>query len=183
MANHKIIFSGPVGAGKSTAISAISDIPTVQTDAVASDMTRNHKGTTTVAMDYGLMKLNGGERVHLYGTPGQERFDFMWDILTEGGIGLILLISNARPNPQRDLEFFLDSFKDFIDATQVAIGITQMDLAPRPKLPHYREWLARAGRVVPLFEVDARERRDVTTLVEALLFSLDYGLEATSNAL
>ena len=75
MAQHKIIFAGPVGAGKTTAIGAISDIPPITTDAVASDMTANRKPNTTVAMDYGLMKLDGLERVHLYGTPGQERFD------------------------------------------------------------------------------------------------------------
>ncbi len=87
MAQHKIIFAGPVGAGKTTAIKSLSDIPVMTTDEDATDMTTNRKPQTTVAMDYGLLKLEGGERVHLYGTPGQERFDFMWDILTEGGLG------------------------------------------------------------------------------------------------
>lgn len=85
MHNHKIIFTGPVGAGKTTAITSISDVPTLRTDEIASDMTKNRKSETTVAMDYGILNLGNGERVHLYGTPGQERFNFMWDILTEGG--------------------------------------------------------------------------------------------------
>ncbi len=74
MSNYKIIFTGPVGAGKTTAISSLSDIPVLGTDEMASDMTVHRKQTTTVAMDYGLMKLDAGERIHLYGTPGQERF-------------------------------------------------------------------------------------------------------------
>jgi len=87
MAQHKIIFAGPVGAGKTTAISVISDIPIVSTDESASDMTLVRKPNTTVAMDYGLMKLDGQERVHLYGTPGQERFNFMWDDPDRGRFG------------------------------------------------------------------------------------------------
>ncbi|RKZ90665.1 MAG: GTP-binding protein, partial [Gammaproteobacteria bacterium] len=88
MSDYKIIFTGPVGAGKTTAITSISDVPPVGTDASASDMTKKRKGSTTVAMDYGILKLDGGEQIHLYGTPGQERFDFMWEILTTGGLGL-----------------------------------------------------------------------------------------------
>ena len=72
MSNHKIIFTGPVGAGKTTAIASISDVPPIRTDESASDMTKNRKNTTTVAMDYGVMNLDGIERIHLYGTPGQE---------------------------------------------------------------------------------------------------------------
>jgi uncharacterized protein len=105
MAQHKIIFAGPVGAGKTTAIGSISDVPIVTTDEAASDMTADRKPNTTVAMDYGLMKLDGADRVHLYGTPGQERFDFMWDILTEGGLGLVLLLDNTRGNPFHDMSF------------------------------------------------------------------------------
>jgi signal recognition particle receptor subunit beta len=167
-----------VGAGKSTAIAAISDEAPVVTEASASDMTKSRKRTTTVALDYGLMNLGDGERVHLYGTPGQERFDFMWDILTHGGLGLILLVNDARPNPLADMEFFLNAFKVFIAQTQVAIGVTQTDVSTRHDLGGYQQWLSKAGLVVPLFEVDAREKRDVSLLVESLLSSLDYGLEA-----
>lgn len=173
MTNYKIIFTGPVGAGKTTAIGALSDIEVVATDACASDMTRRRKPTTTVAMDYGLMKLEGGERIHLYGTPGQERFDFMWNILTEGGIGLILLLDNSRSDPLQDLRFFVSAFGDFIARTGLAIGVTRRDLADRPGLADYHAELERLGIKPPLFEVDARQRRDVNQLVEALLYSLD----------
>ncbi|MFZ5579529.1 MAG: GTP-binding protein [Pseudomonadota bacterium] len=176
MAQHKIIFAGPVGAGKTTAINSLSDIPIVSTDEDASDMTANRKPQTTVAMDYGLMKLDGNERVHLYGTPGQERFDFMWDILTEGGIGLILLLDNTRPNPMQDMSFYIGAFSDFIDQSHLAIGVTRMDERPQPGLARYNEHLASLGRKAPIFEIDARNKRDVALLVQALLYSTDPGI-------
>ena len=176
MKNHKIIFTGPVGAGKTTAIESMSDSDIISTNETATDMTREMKDSTTVAMDYGIMKLDGGERLHLYGTPGQERFNFMWDILVEGGIGLILLLNNNRPDPFKDLKFFLESFSEFIDNTHVAIGITRMDEASTPTIRDYHEALNSHDRKYPIFEVDARERGDVSLLIEALLYSLDPGL-------
>ena len=96
MRENKIIFTGPVGVGKTTAIAAISDEALVQTDASASDMTLDRKRNTTVAMDYGAISLDEDTKVHLYGTPGQERFNFMWEILSQGSMGLVLLLDNAR---------------------------------------------------------------------------------------
>lgn len=174
MADHKIIITGPVGAGKTTAISVLSDIPPVITDEAASDMTLEIKPRTTVALDYGLMQLGDSERVHLYGTPGQERFNFMWEILTEGGIGLVLLIDNSRKEPFRDLRFFLDAFKGFIDNTAVTIGITRMDEKSLPAINDYHQHVASLGWPrLPILEVDAREREDMSLLVQSLLYSLD----------
>ena len=173
MANHKIIFAGPAGAGKTSAIKSLSDIPVVVTDEFSTDMTLGSKAKTAVGLDYGLMKLEGGKRIHLYGTPGQKRFDFMRDILISGGIGLILLLDNSRPDPLKDMRFFLSSFKDFISRTTLAIGVTRMDLANKPLIADYHTELNRIGMRPPVFEVDARSRSDVNQLVEALLFSLD----------
>ena len=175
--DFKIIFTGPVGAGKTTAINAISDIPPVRTDESASDQTRQIKPKTTVAMDYGIMYLNDTERVHLYGTPGQERFDFMWDILTKNGIGLVLLISNTRPNPFKDLRFFLEAFKQFINDTKVVVGVTQMDLKTDPLIADYNKFLRANRPRIPVFEVDARSPRDVALMIESLLYSLDLQVE------
>lgn len=177
MNDYKIIFTGPVGAGKTTAIGAISDITPVITDEKATDTTRSQKPGTTVAMDYGMISLDDRERIHLYGTPGQERFDFMWDILTHGGIGMILLVSNARPDPFGDLHFFLNAFKHFINRTKVVIGVTQMDLRNSPRLEGYYLQLEDNGLKIPLFEVDARKKMDISLLVEALLYTIDPGLE------
>lgn len=177
MSQYKIIFTGPVGAGKTTAINSISDVPPVKTDASASDMTRSRKSETTVAMDYGIMNLEGDEKIHLYGTPGQERFDFMWEILVNGGIGLILLLDNSRADPFQDMKFFLDSFDDFIHKTSVAIGVTQMDLNNKPTIDDYHIQLQSYHIKPAVFAVDARKKNDVSLLVQSLLYSIDPGIE------
>lgn len=175
--DNKILFAGPVGAGKTTAIASLSDVPPVTTDATASDMTLDRKGHTTVALDYGVLMLDDDTKVHLYGTPGQERFDFMWDILSQGGIGLILLLDNTRPHPIRDLQFFLKAFDKLLQDAPLVVGITKTDLATTPTTAHYADILETLGLRPPIFEVDARNREDIKTLVCALLYSIDPGLE------
>lgn len=178
MRHNKIIFSGTVGAGKSTAIAALSDIVPVSTEAVATDDTAKIKKSTTVAMDYGLLYLPGGEKVMLYGTPGQERFSFMWNILAEGGIGLVLLVNNAAPDPLHNLEKYLLAFKTFIANTAVAIGVTHMDKPSAIGLADYRRKVVEITRqpAPAIFRVDARRREDVAMLVKALLYTLNPGL-------
>ena len=70
---YVVLAAGPMGAGKTTAIAALSEIPVVSTDAVNTDLARNAKATTTVALDYGEITLGDGDKVRLYGVPGQER--------------------------------------------------------------------------------------------------------------
>ncbi len=174
---HKIIFTGPVGAGKTTAIASISDIPVVSTEARASDEVALRKANTTVAMDYGVLNLDDSAKVHLYGTPGQERFSFMWDILTVGGLGLVLMLDNAREDPLADLEFYLNSFRKFIDNNVVVVGVTRMDMKPRPGLYTYHTRLADLKLNIPVFEVDARRRQDVKVLLHAMLAMLDPSIQ------
>lgn len=171
--NYKVLFTGPVGAGKTTAIRSISDNLPVMTDVAATDETRHRKRSTTVAMDYGLIRLSRDEVVHLYGTPGQDRFDFMWEILQTGALGVIVLVDNALPEPLRDLRRFLDAYDGFIRRSKVAVGITRTDLAPLPVRDAYVELLLERGLLCPVFTVDARRRADVSLLLQALLHSLD----------
>lgn len=177
MRENKIIFTGPVGVGKTTAITAISDEPPVKTDAQASDMTLVRKGYTTVAMDYGVIRLDEDTKVHLYGTPGQERFNFMWEILSQGSMGLVLLLDNTRSNPLKDLNFFLDAFKDLLKTAPLVVGVTKMDVRSLPSIDVYQKYLAQQNFNVPVFEIDARKEEDVKQLVGAMLFSIDPGLE------
>ncbi|MBD3640761.1 MAG: ATP/GTP-binding protein [Marinobacter sp.] len=174
---HKIIFTGPVGAGKTTAIGSISDIPVVSTESNASDEVAKQKATTTVAMDYGVMKLGDGLKVHLYGTPGQERFSFMWDILTIGGLGIVILVDNDREDPLADLEFYVRAFEKFIKKNALVVGVTRMDTKPRPGLYSYHTRLSELGIQAPVFEVDAREQVDVSIMLQALLAMLDPGAQ------
>ena len=176
--NKKIIFTGPVGAGKTTAIESISDIPIVSTNEDATDMTKQLKARTTVAMDYGLINVGDKEKIHLYGTPGQERFSFMWDILTNGALGLVLLLDNSRKNPKQDLKFYTNAFEDFVKKDELIIGITRIDEEKNPSINEYRKWLDEFSIHAPVFSVDARERSDVSSLIQALLYSLDPGVAA-----
>jgi signal recognition particle receptor subunit beta len=179
MSNYKLIFTGPTGAGKTTAIAALSDIPVVNTEAKSTyrNPRQEQKETITVGLDYGLIKLKNNDKIHLYGTPGQERFDFMWDIVTEGGLGLILLIDNARVAPMEDMHFFLKAFETFIKQTKVAIGVTRMDVSPKPQIIDYHKELRALGFTPPVFDVDARNKKDVSLLLQALLYSLDPNLK------
>lgn len=169
----KIIFTGPMGAGKTTAIAAISDEPPVSTDVVCSGNERRIKNTTTVAMDYSYIRLDDGKYVHLYGTPGQERFDFMWKILTHGGLGLILLINNDHPEPVRQMEFYLDTFADFIEKTGIVIGITRMNITDNANIADYQKRLLERNQIYPVFEIDGRSTDDIKILVNALLAILE----------
>ncbi len=182
---QKIIFAGPVGAGKTTAIASISDIPVVSTERHATDQVAQRKANTTVAMDYGVLNLEDGIRIHLYGAPGQDRFDFMWDILTVGGIGLVLLFDHSRQELESDLEHFLESFERFIKQVDgaVLIGVTRTDLVPGASLAPLRERVLARGLKVPLFEVDAREREDVRQLLLALLANLHPAVTRTTKAI
>jgi len=173
---HKIIFTGPVGSGKTTAISSISDIPVAKTEASASDEVVLRKSNTTVAMDYGVLNLGSNQKMHLYGTPGQERFSFMWDILTVGGVGLVLMIDNARKDPLADVEFFMQHFKSFIEKNAVVIGVSRMDINPRPGLFTIKKRLSELNYNVPIFEVDARNKQDIKILLISLLAVLDPGV-------
>ncbi len=174
---QKIIFTGPVGVGKTTAIAAISDEAPMTTEALASDDTALLKESTTVAMDYGTLKLSDGGTVHLYGTPGQDRFDFMWDILADSGIGLVLLLDNTRQDPFEDMAFYLDAFKSFISEREVVIGVNRYNEMNRPGLYSYQTRLKELGMHAPVFEVDSRNRNDIKMLLLALLAMLDPSLK------
>lgn len=178
---HKIIFTGPVGAGKSTAINSISDVPVISTDELATDDVKNRKDTTTVALDYGMIKLGMGENIHLYGTPGQERFNFMWDILVDNAIGIIILVDNANADPLSDLSFFLKTFNKFISNSAIAIGITRTDLGGGPSLSDYHRILKDFDINPPVFEVDGRKKSEISMLIQALLFSIDQSFNETTE--
>ncbi|MDO5625981.1 MAG: ATP-binding protein [Pseudomonadota bacterium] len=170
---YKLVFAGPVGAGKTTAIQSLSDIDVVRTEANASDEVQRLKKTTTVAMDYGLMKLPGGDQVRLYGTPGQKRFDFMWDILTENALGLVLMLRATAPDPVADLHTYVGEFRDFIDRSALVVGITHAEDGGWQARQLISRELVRMGLPPIAMDTDARSRAHMATLVKALIYGID----------
>lgn len=168
---RKIIFAGPVGAGKTTAIEAVSDTPIVKTDALATDEAAQYKRRTTVAMDYGTLQISPELNIQLVGTPGQERFSFMWEILTVGALGVVLLIRSDREAPLADLEVYLNAFGELITrkGTKGVVGITHTDLVRQPLLKDFRHAIAKRGLDWPVFEVDSRKKEDVKIALIAML--------------
>jgi len=100
----------------------------------------------------------------------------MWDIITEGGLGLVLLIDNARTDPLEDMRFFLKAFADFIQKTKIVIGVTRRDISSTPKIADYHQALRAYNLNPPIFDVDARRKKEVSLLLQALLYSLDPSL-------
>ena len=172
IASYKIIIAGPVGAGKTQAIKVLSDKGVVTTEEIASDDVKNKKHTTTVAMDYGVMKLDSGEQVRLYGTPGQRRFDFMWEILSENSLGLVLLLNATEPDPVADLHYYLDSFMPLIKSSAMVVGITHAEDMPWDLHEKLSEALIERGIVANVTEVDARDRAQMQRLVRSLVYMI-----------
>lgn len=172
MQRLKIVFSGPMGAGKTQAIASLSDIPVVSTEVKNTDTHINAKALTTVGMDYGELTLEGGTSIGLYGTPGQERFNFIWPILSQGALGVIILIDHSAADPIADLANYLDIFSKIYEG-RIVIGISQVDKKPERDFGIYRDWLAAQQKNLPVFPVDMRKREDVLLLVDTIIASLE----------
>ena len=176
---HVILFAGPMGAGKTTAISSISDIPVVATEAVNNDREHNAKATTTVALDYGQIALPEGEVVRLYGIPGQERFEFMWKILEARAEGLIILLDNDAQNPIADMDHFLDRFRTMCRRRTVVVGVTRTDVASTYSIDSYYHRLRERHQHIPIFEVDARDRAQILVLLTTLVVMVQMHMNET----
>ncbi|PIE23373.1 MAG: hypothetical protein CSA60_04500 [Neptuniibacter caesariensis] len=181
MKDYKILFTGSVCSGKSTAIRSLSDIDTLDTDAQASDVTVRRKKNTTIAMDYGVLELNNEARVHLYGTPGQERFRFMWDMLANefahDAIGMVILIDNTRKDTFRDIRFYLESFRQYLKKRRLVIAVTHTDVEPSPSVQEYYSFAQEIGLLTTVIAVDARDPRAVLSIVEELIAPVEHAVD------
>lgn len=122
----RLIVTGPVSSGKSTFIRSISEIDVVDTDTIATDETSLLKKKTTVALDFGRLQFTPEMALHLYGTPGQSRFDFMWDILIRKAHAYILLVAAHRPRDFRQARKII-SFMNQRAQIPMIIGLTHTD--------------------------------------------------------
>jgi uncharacterized protein len=170
---YKLIFTGTMGAGKTTAITAISEIAPVSTDVQRSEAGSDTKVTTTAALDYGEVTLPRGDVLRLYGTPGQARFDFMWKILSEGALGVVVLVDNRRPDPLADLREYLTAFRDVVAGSRAVVGVGRCDTHPIPDLDAYHDVAAGMGLSAPIVSVDVRRREDVLLLLDILFNQIE----------
>ena len=172
MNEYKILFTGTMGAGKTTAIAAISEIPPVRTDVRNTDLSVA-KESTTVGLDYGELTLDNGEKLRLYGTPGQARFEFMWQILSKGALGLVILIDNSRPNPLADLEMYLEGFSSLIARTACVVAIGRMESHPQPDLDAFAQRMAARKVLCPVLPANVTDRQQVLQILDLLLVQLE----------
>lgn len=170
----RIVVTGGVGAGKTTFIRTISEIDVVNTDKRATDEIAELKQTTTVALDFGKLTIASNQSLHLYGTPGQSRFDFMWEILIQKAHAYILLVDAHRPNHFRHARKVLSYMKHHNPSIPLLIGITHTDCADAWDVDDIALALGLQDEAdsPPLMAVNANERESVFQALIAIVEQL-----------
>jgi uncharacterized protein len=161
----KVVVTGHFAAGKTTLISAISEIPVLATETSVSDESAETKDHTTVTMDFGKLTVKDDDllaELYMFGTPGQERFNFMWDVLAEGMDGYILMVDLARGEEALgEAVGILQHFREMSDAPFV-VGANRA--AGHPELMERLGEILRldeAATVVPCEAVDKESAKEV----------------------
>ncbi len=173
MREYKVVVLGTMGCGKSTLVRAIAGRDVVDTDVANSDREGADKATTTVAMDYGDIDLPNGDRLRLYGTPGQRRFDFLWPILLQGASGVLLLVDATRVGDGDELDSYLQALEQHAAQVPAVIGVSHLDLAPGLDLDACAMRATCAGRWLPVVPVDARDREQGWSLMDVLMSEIE----------
>jgi signal recognition particle receptor subunit beta len=167
----KILVTGGFGVGKTTMVGSVSEIPPVSTEAHLTEASRRlddtvpvpGKQATTVALDFGRITVDQRVVLYLFGTPGQQRFWFMWDQLARGALGAVVLA---------DVRRLADCFApiDYLEQAGLpyAVVVNTFDDAPVYPAEVVREALA-VGRHIPILSCDARKREGAKQVLIALV--------------
>jgi uncharacterized protein len=165
----KIVVTGPFDAGKSTLVRTISEITVLSTERdVTDDPGHEHSERTTVAMDFGRITVGSDLALYLFGTPGQHRFEFMWDILAEGMLGFVLLVDAERDDSVDEARRIREHFTAIADVPYVVV-VNKVDGEQASEVVAQ----ARAGLglpdAIPAIAADVRDREDVKRALVELL--------------
>lgn len=170
MQTVKMVITGPFSAGKTEFISTISEIDVVSTERKITDVTARVKRETTVAMDFGRITVDEDLVLYLFGTPGQKRFDFMWEILSEGMLGFIVLVDSVRPETFREARRILDIFRGYA-TTPYVVAANKQDLEDAWAPDDLRIAL-KVRQGIKLLPCVATDKESVKNVLLELLYSI-----------
>ncbi len=172
----KVVVTGPFAAGKTTLIRTISEITVLSTERAITDSTKARKSDTTVAMDFGRITIDRDLVLYLFGTPGQERFDFMWEILGEGMLGYLLLVDAERDDSLAESIGILSAFRTMARVPYVVALNRASALEPEAE-ERLRDVLQLAPNI-PVLPCDATDKESVKAVLLALLYAVLDEVEA-----
>ena len=176
MQTVKMVVTGPFNAGKTEFIRSVSEIDVVSTERKISSEVEKVKDTTTVAMDFGRITVDEDLVLYLFGTPGQKRFDFMWEILSEGMLGFIVMIDSTRPETFREAGSILETFRAYAP-TPYVVAANKQDREDSWDLDDMRIAL-RLDPKVKLLSSIATEKENVKNVLLELLYSILAEMES-----
>jgi uncharacterized protein len=176
MQTVKMVVTGPFNAGKTEFIQSVSEINVVSTERKISSEAERVKSTTTVAMDFGRITVDQDLVLYLFGTPGQKRFDFMWEILSEGMLGFIVLVDSTRPETFREARSILETFRAYAP-TPYVVAANKQDLPDAWDIDDIRLAL-RLSAKTKLLPCVATKKETVKGVLLELLYSILAEMEA-----
>ena len=179
MQTVKMVVTGPFYSGKTQFIQAISEIEVVATERKITSEAEKVKETTTVAMDFGRITVDADLVLYLFGTPGQKRFDFMWEILSEGMLGFIVMVDSARPETFREAKSILETFRAYAP-TPYVVAANKQDVDEAWALDDLRIALRLDGGV-KLLGCTATDKESVKTVLLELLYSILEEMESKAE--
>jgi small GTP-binding protein len=170
MQTVKMVVTGPFSSGKTEFIQTVSEIDVVSTERKISSEAERIKESTTVAMDFGRITVDDSLVLYLFGTPGQKRFDFMWEILSEGMLGFIVMVDSTRPETFREARSILETFRAYAP-TPYVVAANKQDQPDAWDIDDMRIAL-RLDPSVKFLPCIALDRESVKNVLLELLYSI-----------